>query len=82
MSKKNKKTKCDHTEKFERINLADVGRAVVLKQDTICKGPLYHMRNKVITEEEKIAFRYKKMSQCYLPSLIDHDTAMRFIFSD
>ena len=62
MSKKNKKTKCDHTEKGERINLADVGRAVLLKEDFICKGPLFHMRNKVITEEEKLTFRYKKIS--------------------
>ena len=55
MSKKNKK-KCDQTERNEGINFADVGKAVVRKEDEICKGPLFHMRNKVITEAEKKEF--------------------------
>jgi len=58
MSKKNKKkkTSCDHTEKTEAINFADVGKAIVRKEEEICKGPLFHMRNKVITPEEKKEF--------------------------
>ena len=54
MSKKNKKKKvtCDQ-EEFEKINFADVGKALLRKEETICKGPLYHMRNKALDEEEK-----------------------------
>ena len=58
MSNKSKKKKasCDHTEKMEAINFADVGKAILRKEDNIFKGPLFHMRNKVVTEEEKKEF--------------------------
>ena len=84
MSKKNKKKKniCDQTELFEKITFADVGKTVLRREDEICKGPLFHMRNKVITEEEKITFRYKIISTQYLETVIDHNSAMRFLFSD
>ena len=62
MSKKNK-AKCDKSEANEKINFADVGKAVYKGEDAICKGPLFHMRNKVITEQEKASFRYCKMTK-------------------
>lgn len=40
------------------------------------------MRNRAITEEEKQSFSYKKVSIDVLTSLVDHDNAMRFLFSD
>jgi len=82
MSKNKKKSKCDKSEANEKVNFADVGKAVIRKDDEICKGPLYHMRNKVITEEEKVQFRYSNISTEYLDCLFDHNTAMRFMFND
>ena len=81
-SKKKKKSTCDHTEKVEGINFADVGKAILLKEDGICKGPLFHMRNKVVTEEEKKEFLYRKLTQEYLETVVDHNTALRFLFND
>ena len=77
-----KKHKCDKSEKNEKVTFADVGKAIVRGDDEICKGALYHLRNKTITEEEKHQFIYKKLSHEYLSSVIDHNTSLRFLMSD
>jgi hypothetical protein len=82
MSKNINILKSDKSEKNEKVNFVDVGLAVVRGDDTINKGPLYHIRNKTITEEEKSQFIFRKMSLEYLQNVIDHDTSLRFLMND